>query len=63
MDKGSQYVSQSLDLNDVGCHLEYLGPFDFVEIHEFQFLVTHTAILEEQFKNVTANLMQAIKLL
>ena len=66
VDNKSEHIkpcSQSLDLDDVGHDLEDLGPFNFVVMHKFQILITHTAALEEQLRNVNANLMQVMNLL
>ena len=47
VDNESDHVSQYLDLNDLGHNMEDLGPFEFFEMHEFQFLITRTIALEE----------------
>ena len=40
MDNQSKHVSQSLDLDGSSHNMEILVPSNFVNMHEFQFLVT-----------------------
>ena len=54
------HVSHPLDLDDLGHNMENQVPSKFVEMHEFHILVTRTAPLEKQLKNVNANLMHVM---
>ena len=60
MDDEFEHVSHSLGKDEGANEHEY---FDFVDMNEFQFLVTHTAALEEQVKGMNANLTQVTTLL